>query len=442
MTYNGYVLEQASVSGVLTKTLGRRRVPRRSITAWGGAILLFGAIASSAFAQFKDDRFETVQVVQAADVLPAYLYRSAHYRVLDDVRVRENTFIFQVEGGESSFTVASTPLLRTRLKELTVLAQAVAQFNVRNEALGAQLRGTLNVRGRSFGAIIASPLSTAANLAGQLSRNVQETLGAEVEREQVSRPPPGIDKSDPVAAAHRRNIASQLSLDVYSTNPQVQRFLNAVVRAREAGDVGAGISLLTTPFPAGMQVAGGAMASNVDALVRQLSAAEVNSAVTEELMRMGIGEPAVRRFVSNSAMSPRHRLTIAAHLDFLGPLEGRQVLIDAANGARTETEALAYQEMVRMFAHYHESHPIRGFVVSAGLPGALDGRGNLVLALPVDLVIWDEAMKVAAGRLSALKARRKLRNIMLLTIGQATALTRRALGQQGIELAERYMENK
>ena len=93
-----------------------------------------------------------------------------------------------------------------------------------------------------------------------------------------------------------------------------------------------------------------------------LSAREVVEAVIEELLCMGLEPDAVQRFVSNPALSPRHRLTNTAHLDFLGKLLGRGLLVAAVAGARSEAEAMSLQELTRMYARYHESvAPFKAF---------------------------------------------------------------------------------
>jgi hypothetical protein len=396
---------------------------------------------SSAHGQFAEGRFESVEHVRASEVLSPSHYRSTYHRVLDDVTVGENAFSFRVESDQYTFQVTTGPMLRLRLHEIKVLAQAAAEFNRRDGALGAQLRGALSVRGNNIGELISSPLHTAASLAGQLGSNVRETLGANVQRPNsragsVST----IDEGDPIAAAHRRNIASQLGLDVYSTNPRVQSFLRAVVRARESGDVGAGITIMAPRYPLGVRVADGAIAGDIDRLVRRLSAGELNAAVAEELLAMEVPRSQVKRFVESKAFSPRRRLSVAAHLDFIGNIPGRELLVAVAIGASTEPEALAYQEMVRLFARYHEEVArLRSFVISAGFPSAVDGGNALVVALPVDLLQWDQALAAVARKLDGTQNQRGYQSVRVLLTGDATAKARSALGQRGIEVATHYL---
>jgi hypothetical protein len=116
-------------------------------------------------------------------------------------------------------------------------------------------------------------------LAAQLTRNISDTLGVTespdndsstvVAERSWSRP-------DPVAGAHRRKVASQIGLDVYSRNPKMQEFLDAVVTVRESGQMRPGMAMVPTPRYAKRKIAGGQIDRQIEKLLRRLSAAEVD----------------------------------------------------------------------------------------------------------------------------------------------------------------------
>ena len=144
-------LQHVRLAGINRDTMASRRVTRsnrgnlreRSFktdgtmdATRGGALALAAVLVSvDAGAQFVDNRFETVDTVRASDVLTATLYQSAHHQVLDEVGVRQNSYVFRVDTGAQRFTVASKVLLEERVHENAVLAQAVAQFEARNKNL-------------------------------------------------------------------------------------------------------------------------------------------------------------------------------------------------------------------------------------------------------------------------------------------------------------------
>ena len=133
-------------------------------------------------------------------------------------------------------SITSLALFRNRIQEISTLAQAINQFQKEDDGLSDELRGQFSIRADSAIDIISRPVESAANLAGQIADNLTETLsGASTETTRFSYL--GQESKDPVAAMHKRNIASQWGLDVYSSNLNVQEFLNAVTKARSAGRI-------------------------------------------------------------------------------------------------------------------------------------------------------------------------------------------------------------
>jgi hypothetical protein len=397
-----------------------------------------------ASAQFVEDRFETITTVRASEILPGSLYRSSAYQVSEEVRVDQNAYIFTVETDGGLFPVVSRRLLDIRLFETEVVAQAVAQFRKKNKKLATELKGVLEVRENRLGDILTSPLKTASNLAGQLGRNVAETLGDKsTKRKGKATEQPLYRDRDPIVAAHRRTVASQLRLDVYSTNPSVQAFLDAAAKAREGGDVSAGGALITVAQPPTVRVAGGRLDGEVESLVRRLRPSELNAAVYAELGALGVRPAAADRFMSNPNLSPRHRLVLAAHLDALGDIPGRELLASLTATASSEPEALAYLDMVRMYAILSErDSPIRRFSGGAGVPLAVLADGRVALALGVDLAFWNEDTSRLTTWLAQKSKTDGARGAVLMLSGAATPRAAGAITGRGIDLKEQYLVPK
>ena len=408
------------------------------------ALALAFGLASATSAQLRKAEYENAPRVLAADAVPKVLLRSPHYRVEDDVSVSENTYHFRVDSDLGDYHTSSLALLRVRLHEIATLAQAVAAFNLSNRDLGAEIRGALSVRRDNFADILTSPLTTAASLAGQLTQNVTETVGLTKSRERANVPRDGSQSVliDGVAAAHRRTVASQVGLDVYSSNTKVQEFFDAVVKARQAGRVGSGLTLVRTPHVATVRVAGGKLATQVDTVIRQLSAAEVNDVVREELLRMGVAPPRTQAFMRSRVLTPRHRLSIVAHLDFLGAMPNRGAIVALAAGARGEAEALAYVELTRMFASYHERvSRIRSIDTLGAFPIARTAK-NLILFLPTDILHWDERADRLAAALSDRAYADTKNPPHLVVLGAATELAQTSLGRAGVDVSTQFMTPK
>ena len=69
----------------------------------------------------------------------------------------------------------------------------------------------------------------------------------------------------------------------------------------------------------------------------------------------------------------------------------------------------------------------------------MDGGNALVVALPVDLLQWDQALAAVARKLDGTQNQRGYQSVRVLLTGDATAKARSALGQRGIEVATHYL---
>ncbi|MGH8246226.1 MAG: hypothetical protein ACREUU_07315, partial [Gammaproteobacteria bacterium] len=165
--------------------------------------------------------------VTVAQVLPAELKQSVHHSV-EQVETDGRFYHYRVDTEFGAYTVGSTASLRILVEETAILSQAVNQFARNDAEIGDELRGQFSVSADSTIDILTRPVSTATDLAGQLADNLNETLTG---TPGAAQPMPDArylaERSlDPGVAMHRRNVAAQWGLDVYSSNPRVQEFLD------------------------------------------------------------------------------------------------------------------------------------------------------------------------------------------------------------------------
>jgi len=402
--------------------------------------------AGTVCAQLASDAYEPVPTLRAGDILPPALLRSGQHRVLDTVGVEGDLYTFELDSPYGLYRVRSLAMLRVRVHEVRTLAQAINQYQLADREFADRLRGTLSVGADSFVDILASPFDTATSLAGQLASNIEQTVRElnrfPSPRDEEGQPSPYLDTVtlDPITGAHKRAVASQLDLNVYSSNPRVQEFLNTVARARSAGHFQAGIATIRVPAAPVARVAGGRLESEVKSLLRRLTPDEIDEGVGAELARIGVAEPVIAHFLAHRFYSPRHRLLIATHLDFLHGVDGRPSLVEAALAGTSEADALSFVELARMIALYHERvEPLTTLRLAGALPIAIANGNRVVIALPVDLIWWRrETDRVFAELAGALSAAGHAEHELVLT-GTLTDAARRGLEAYGYRFRERFL---
>ena len=186
--------------------------------------------------------------------------------------------------------------------------------------------------------------------------------------------------SDVIAGAHKRNVAYQLGLDAYSTNPKVQEFLNTVAKARSSGHFKAGVATIRIPPSRQVKIAGGRLDAEIRNLLKSLSPHDLDGGIDAQLEQIGVSSDHRHQFTHHSQYSPRHKTAITAYLDFVRGIDNREVLIRAALSAKSEAEALSYEVLVKMLAHYHEAvKPVSSLQFLADLPVAISSDDRLLV---------------------------------------------------------------
>ncbi|MCA8967095.1 MAG: hypothetical protein KDC48_19605, partial [Planctomycetes bacterium] len=433
----------------------RRAVARHAMDTFASRIrrvaaslaMLLGALAPAApaVAQFVADAYEDEPQINAGRLLAPEQLQSGSHRLRDVVRVDAsgNLLRFELESDFGSFDITSEVMLRERVHEVRVLAQAIDQFRRADEPLAQRLRGQLEVGAASWVDIVTSPLSTSGRLLEQLAGNVGQTLtefGEFPDAPADTGRGGSTPREDTAQAAYRRSVATQLDLDPYSSNARVQDFLDAVAQARAGGRVSGGALSVRVPRAPHRAVADGAIDAAVRSALAQNTPTELDGFIADTLRGRQVPEPLVDAFLGNAALSPRHRSVITAHLDFMAGVGGVAHLVDAARGARDELDALAFEQVVRLFAGYHEQvAPLVEFRRGGALPVADDRDGRVVWALPVDLVYWNEQ---ADRTFSALATAAGGRGIVVLLPGIVTDRARTQLERRGIDVRARFLDSE
>ena len=404
--------------------------------------------AVDASAQLSAESFESPPQIRPDQILPTAMLTSGNHRVLDEVDTKQNFLEFEIESDFGNYRPISVAMLSIRVHEIRTLAQAVDQYNRSNEKLADELRGQLTVGADSFVEILTSPINTTSQLVGQFTDNVGQTFtefgefvpqttGANDSNINIYEQ---FEPGDPVLASHKRNVASQLNLDLYSSNPRVQDFLDTLATARSSGQLSAGIVTISLPSDGQIKVAGGSIAAAVRGAMTQNTIGQLYRRNFDRMTAAGVSEDVANNFLSHPMLSPTHKTEITEHLVFLEGVGNKDALPKAALGTTSENEAVAYVQVARTLASYHERiDPLRELVPAGHIVLATTRSGGIVVVLPFDIIYWDaETQRIFFG-LANFAEEKGFRHRGIITPGIFTDVVRRQLGQTGFDLDERFL---
>jgi len=413
--------------------------------------LLTALISFNAPAQLFGEQFELPPVVRPDQILSTAMLSSGNHRVLDDVLTRENWLEFQIESDFGNFQPPSLAMVSIRIKEIRTLAQAVDHYNRNNKRLAESLRGQLTVGADSFVQILTSPFSTTSKIVDQFTDNVGQTFQEfgefQPRPEQSSGPNRNVyeqfEPGDPVLASHKRNVASQLDLDVYSSNPRVQDFLDTLAKARGSGQQSAGVVTVSLPDDNRIRIAGGRVEATIRATMTRDTVNQLYRRNADALFRAGVNAEVSDTFLTQPMLSPRHKTAITEHLVFLEGVDNRQALVKAASGASTENEAVAYVQVARLLSFYQEQvGALRQLVAAGHVILATTVSGGLIVVLPYDIVYWNESTWNIFTELAKFADDKGFSHRSIVSAGIFTELAHSQLEQRGFDLKQRFLHRR
>lgn len=266
--------------------------------------------------------------------------KGPHHEVLDDVETRGFLARFRMTSPFGEYQVTSRRLLEIRAHEVETLAR-VTHMKGAPEGLRALGRSLAELPTAAVD-LVLHPVDSAKRMGrgvGKTFRRLGDAFGGR--RRSRYEDPSG---ETAFTGDSKRQLADALNLDVYSTNPQVQAFLDRIGRARAAGTLSVDVASLALPVVGFVAVTITGWQADVRRLLRDQTPAELERRNAQTLGRLGIPTPAIRAFLAHAALSPRHETVIAHAAAQLEGAEGRIALLDAARTAVDEVGALYHEQ--------------------------------------------------------------------------------------------------
>lgn len=145
-------------------------------------------------------------------------------------------------------------------------------------------------------------------------------------------------------SSFKRDFADKLDVDVYSSNKVLQKELNSVAWAATVGDWAFSVAMLPAGA-AGSAVSNIRLANSFKNALKCEPPARLRIINNEKLEKIGIPEDLRKRFLDHPVFTPRHDTIIAANLEQMGGVAGRDAFLNLALRAEDEAHANFYMNM-------------------------------------------------------------------------------------------------
>jgi hypothetical protein len=290
--------DAGSISGLLSRRIRRRAILAVALVALAGAGQAVGAATS----------YEQQPVLKASQLVPAELLKGARFQVDETVPTDGMLARFTLRSDFGTFEAHGREMLRIRVAEVAALEQleAVSKTETFTNALGSAAMRPV----KAVGQIVTNPVETAKGVPGGVERlfgRVKRGAGdlweatttsdkpATDQAEQVARRVGGISRDALGYEQERRQLAKELKVDPYTTNPILAAKLDEVAWVTFSARLG--INALTAVFiPGSMALSGTTFTTD---LVWVTPTAELLCLNEQKLRDMGLGDEVVRALTRN-----------------------------------------------------------------------------------------------------------------------------------------------
>jgi hypothetical protein len=419
-----YSLASYSLAGTLTGT-GRRRA------AWLTCSGLFVAVVAGA----ATPRYETPPVLKASAVLPADVRAGANHRVED--RVTNDGYMnhYAISSRFGDLKASSTADLRKKVQELNAVALMEKVRGSEEYERSLKSSGTAAAAGmKNLVTNPAGAITGAATGVGKIFRQTGEAIagtphsqGEDPALQEIS----GFSKT-------KRDYAYHFGVDVYSDNPILQERLNELAKVGYLGGLTVGAAMALIPGGVGLAVSASNTTRLLNDVMRASSPSDLRRMNREKLQAMGVSQDVADLFVTNTAYSPRRQTTLVAALDRMSGTADRHVFVRFSAAADDPEVAYFRQRQAEMYAGYH-SHvtPIERFVPLGQVVAGRTKAGALVVAAPVDYLVWTHSVAaLAEGASDDAQALKGSKIKELWVAGKLSPLARKSLHGLGWTVRE------
>jgi hypothetical protein len=364
-------------------------------------------------------------VLAAGKILPPDVLSGPHHKV--DDKVQNDGFLnhYVLKSSYENYEVVSTFELKKRVHEIKAITEMKKIDTASTVSKSVVDSGEKTVAGISN--LFLHPVDTMKGTAegiGSVANRTKAAVTSTPSQTEDSRAEEliGFSKS-------KRDIANKMGVDVYSTNKTLQSELDRLAWADYSGGIGVSAALSFVPGGASvlLSVSGGARLLNE--AINLTPPVELRSQNRKKLIAMGMNSDTIDLFINNTVFSPREQTWLVAALERMPTAANRELFLKVALQAHDPIMSLMITQMGLMFAAYDtQKEPLDRFHPVARVLYAKDKKGNVLIALPTDHILWSERF---AGAVAEIKEKTKGNQFELWTAGDVRKKTQEHLSKAG-----------
>ena len=351
---------------------------------------------------------------------------SAYYKVDPSVAwAAEPGFLkFHVTARHGVYDVEGLVPLRKLLHEVEVI-ERIRQENGGTGFMDGAV-DSVEATGEGFVKLVSHPIESGKGIgkaAGKLGGKIGGVFRKKEEGEKTS-------FGEKVLGGSRREIAKEFQVDVYTSNPHLDRLLTGMAKARLGGKGAAFVGKLLLPVAAlvsaTLTVSG--INSAADQLVNDRSRVDLYQLNKEALGILGFSQREIKDFLNSRFYTPREATYIRFYLERLKGIKGHREIFRTALKAKSRWDAAKILYTAQIAADASADKKARfqqiqsfpeGLAVCDNCSAAADGA-RLLFITPYDYLDRSPLAEKVLARADAVKGQWSTRSAEIWNGGKVT----------------------
>jgi hypothetical protein len=322
------------------------------------------------------------------ELFPPEFISGRQYRLRETVFCDGTLNQYTVDSNFGTFEVTGNGALRKLIREIQAISilRQVSGHEAYADSLGKAAEKPLR-----FGEhLIQDPVDTFH----EVSRGVYRTVENAYTSATTKRSPHQDSQAEELLAfsAYKRENAYRLGVDVYSTNPVLQKELSRVGWSSVAGSLSFSAAMMPLGT-VGTVVSTSRTGQQVMEALREEPPSALRRINEQKLVDMGVSTLTAKHFLDHPIFSPRHQTVITTSLGALQRVRGKDRFIRFILSAENEASANSFMVVAEILRGYHRQiSPLRQITPRSDLVLASAENGYLFIPFPADYGLWTERM--------------------------------------------------
>lgn len=345
-------------------------------------------------------QYEAPATLKASQIVPQNLLSGPDYRI--DEKVLNDGFLnhYKVNSKFGEFNAVSNATLRKRIWEVRAMAEMEKVTGTKEFIDSFKESGRKTIAGAK--ALITHPIeATQGAISGvaKVFKGAADSLfGAKRSEAEDSRLKDVIGFSKV-----KREYAYEFSVDVYSRNKPLQERLDKIAWAGYAGGMSMSAAMMPIGGAAGVAISVSRLSKTFNEIFRTIPPNELREQNAQKLLAMGTNPDIVDLYINNVVFTPREQTLIVLALNEMAGTKNRGAFVKYAVPTNDPDMAGFRQRQAEMYTGYHRSvEPIQQFVHFGRFVAARASGNKLIINVPLDHLVWTEAMAKLITRANSL----------------------------------------